>query len=321
MCAMEYRFTIFRDSHDNIGKEFQLPWDDLARRLAEHREGPKDGLAITCGLFDGHRSSKRLVARHLVALDVETGANGVIPLNPQDIANYIRAKQLAAVIWTTHSHKPAAPRYRVLLPLSKPLYPAKIGKGVDRALSAVTASNLRLKDCVDRGKFGAASLMFLARHPKDAEFYAEVIEGVPINAGQLFSVSYMSHEKHAMDAAQKLALRQTTEMPPEVRLKIERYNALYEIEDLLASHGYSRRGDRWKSPYQHASSQPATSIFPDGRMWASFSESDKDAGLGTASDDCIFGDAFALYLHFDHKGNFRTALAGITLPEGAGDAT
>jgi hypothetical protein len=33
----------------------------------------------------------------------------------------------------------------------------------------------------------------------------------------------------------------------------------------------------------------------------------------------VFGDAFALYLHWEHKGNFRTALAAIELPEGWAD--
>jgi hypothetical protein len=48
-------------------------------------------------------------------------------------------------------------------------------------------------------------------------------------------------------------------------------------------------------------------------------ESDRAAGLGQPSDDCVFGDASALYLHWEHKGNFRTALAAIELPEGWAD--
>jgi hypothetical protein len=54
-------------------------------------------------------------------------------------------------------------------------------------------------------------------------------------------------------------------------------------------------------------------------MWASFSESDRAAGLGTTSDDCVFGDSFALYLYWEHHGNFRAALESITLPEGFTD--
>jgi hypothetical protein len=60
-------------------------------------------------------------------------------------------------------------------------------------------------------------------------------------------------------------------------------------------------------------------LFPGAEMWCSFSASDRAAGLGQPSDDCVFGDAFALYLHWEHKGNFRTALAAIELPEGWAD--
>jgi hypothetical protein len=316
--VIEVRLSTVDGAHDNWPRQHKLPWDVLAARCADHRPGDKDGVALICGLFapGETRSSKTVLERELIALDVEQNKEtGEVPPDPESVTHYLMAKRLAAVIWTTHSHTIELPRYRILLPLSAPLNVAQAGRALDKMYSAVTAANLRLNGVVDRGKFGAASLMYLARHKPGAAFWSHIVEGEPVNAPELHAVSYMANAKDQMKAAQRAALKATTEFPPEVRAKIDRFNSINEITDLLSEYGYRRAGDRWKSRYQHPTSQPATAIFPDHAMWCSFSESDKDAGLGTPSDECIFGDAFALFLHYAHGGNFRAALADIELPE------
>jgi hypothetical protein len=309
-------FSTVQHAHDNWPVNRDMAWPTLAERLSEDHIGDKDGLAIICATFNGTRSSKTLLERGLIALDVEQNKEtGEVPPDPESVVHYLMAKRLSAVLWTTFSSTTELPRYRIVLPLSEPLRPALIGKGVDRMLSSITAANLRLNGVVDRGKFGAATLMFLARRKLGTPFYSRIVEGEPINAKELYAVSYMASEKDAMREAQRLALKHTTEMSPIVKAKIERFNALHEVVDLLEQYGYRRGGDRFKSPLQHPSSQPATALFPGGAMWCSFSESDRAAGLGQPSDDCVFGDSFALYLHWEHRGNFRAALEAIALPE------
>jgi hypothetical protein len=320
--TFELRVSVVQHAHDNWPRRHRLTWEALATRLADHRPGDKDGVAMICGIFgEGQtRSSKTVVDRDCIALDIDGNKDtGEVPPDPESVAHYIMAKKLAAVMWTTHSHTIELPKYRIVLPLSSSIRVAQVGKTVDKMLSAITAANLRLNGVVDSSKFGAASLMYLARHAPGAPHWSKIIEGEPINAPELYAVAYMASEKDQMRAAQRAALKATTEFPPEVRAKIDRFNALNEISDLFAEYGYRRAGDRWKSKYQHPSSQPATAVFSDHAMWCSFSESDKDAGLGTPSDECIFGDAFALYLHYEHGGNFRAALASIDLPEGWND--
>jgi hypothetical protein len=318
MFSQDVSFSVVQDAHDNWPVKYTLPWPALAGRLADHRLGDKDGSALICGTFSGTRSSKTLLERWLVALDVEENKlTGEVPPDPESVAHLLMAKGLAGVLWTTWSSTPATPRYRIVLPLDKPIRPLQVSRPIDRLYSALAAANLRLNGVVDKGKFGAASLMFLARHPPGGSFFSRVVEGVALDAADIGAVAHMVNEKDAMREAQREALKATTQFAPEVRAKIDRYNGLHEIGDLLSQYGYRRGGDRFKSRYQHPSSQPATAIFPGDEMWCTFSQSDIDAGLGTKSQDgdSAFGDAFALYLHYEHGGNFRTALSAIELPE------
>ena len=262
-------FSIVQHSHDAFPTTYEMPWDQLAERLAQHRVGDKDGTAIICGTFSGTRSSKTLLERWLIALDVEQNKTSQrVPPDPESVAHYLMAKGLAGVIWTTWSHTPELPRYRIVMPLSEPLRPALMASAIDRLLSSTVAANLRLNGVVDAGKFGAASLMFLARHAEGRPFWSRVVDGDPINAKELYSVAYIINEKDAMSVAQRAALRQTLEFSPQVRAKIDRYNALNELTDLLGRYGYRRQGERWKSPCSIRRAKPRRRFSPTARCSA-----------------------------------------------------
>ena len=87
---------------------------------------------------------------------------------------------------------------------------------------------------------------------------------------------------------------------------IDTFNNAYSIEMLLEATGYVRGPrDSWRSPYQ-SSKTFATKNFGD--YWVSLSGSDAGAGLGASCTAGRFGDAFDLYCHFDHKGDFKKAV-------------
>ena len=92
---------------------------------------------------------------------------------------------------------------------------------------------------------------------------------------------------------------------------IERFNAEHSISALLAKYGYTRKGnsDDYHSVYQSSGSF-ATRDFGD--HWVSWSGSDSQAGLGRATDGgCCFGDAFDLFVHYEHGGDADSALSAI----------
>lgn len=100
---------------------------------------------------------------------------------------------------------------------------------------------------------------------------------------------------------------------------VKRFNDCNSIADLLAANAYDRkgRGRDWRSPYQTSGSY-ATRDF--GTHWVSLSESDASAGIGrtvAGSGSTCFGDAFDLYCHFDHGGDFKAAIRALAAAERA----
>jgi hypothetical protein len=79
----------------------------------------------------------------------------------------------------------------------------------------------------------------------------------------------------------------------------------------MVTYGYAEdthNPGHWRSPMQ-TSGTFATQLYPDGG-WHSLSGSDAAAGLGKQSPKGgVFGSAFDLYAHFEHRGNFARAVA------------
>ena len=86
-------------------------------------------------------------------------------------------------------------------------------------------------------------------------------------------------------------------------------NANFTLTDLLRDYSYEQEGnsDNWRSPHQTSGSY-ATKVYPDNR-WVSLSGSDFNAGIGEQSADSgsCFGDAYDLYVHYQHKGDHKKA--------------
>jgi hypothetical protein len=88
---------------------------------------------------------------------------------------------------------------------------------------------------------------------------------------------------------------------------IDKFNKTFSIEEMLQSNGYDRGSrENWRSPYQRSKSF-ATRNYGD--YWVSLSESDLGARLGHKTKNGCSGDAFDLFRHFEHGGDFSKAVA------------
>jgi len=115
---------------------------------------------------------------------------------------------------------------------------------------------------------------------------------------------------------------------------VERFKATHDTAALLLEYGYTQSPEKpsdWRSPLQSSGSY-ATQLHPDG-SWHSFSSSDAAACLGRpAKSGGRMGDAFDLFVHFAHRGNYAKAVASLApkadvgvftgepMPEGFGPA-
>lgn len=95
---------------------------------------------------------------------------------------------------------------------------------------------------------------------------------------------------------------------------VAEFNAANPVERLMEGYGYARRGDRWLSPNQE-SKTPAVVVRDD--HWISHSESDVAAGIGSVSNGVAWGDAFDLFVFYEHGRDFKKALRALTPSDAA----
>jgi hypothetical protein len=117
--------------------------------------------------------------------------------------------------------------------------------------------------------------------------------------------------------AKKVAARRKERQASGARNVIEEFNLSHDMETLLIEYGYeqSPRNDKdWRSPHQNSGSYATRVLTGEGgsQVFVSLSGSDADAEIGAeGASGCRYGDAFDLYVHYEHDGNFNAALKHI----------
>lgn len=152
-----------------------LPLADFRALLLDHTEGPKAGPCWMPAVFTGNRRSGAAAEVVQVAvLDLDSGQ----PVD--EIAELVRAAGLAAILHTSHSHRPEHPKVRVIL---FPAWPWRTADYADTR-TAARAYRAGLADLAERLGLAAdpaamdpARLFFLPRHAPGANFSAEWIDG------------------------------------------------------------------------------------------------------------------------------------------------
>jgi len=217
-------------------------------------------------------------------------------------------KDVARRIYSTSSSTAANKKWRVLIPVLKPLQFAH-WNGLQVALGAHFES---VGICNDKSLERSAQLVYLPNQPSPG-FYENALNGND-------EFGYVEHNdcllvrlsKQIRDQGREIEKRQrqeiTVKKSQDSDSVIDAFNRQYTIAQLLTEYGYKRQGqtNSWRSPYQESASY-ATKDFGD--YWVSMSFSDVDAGLGVANrHGSCSGDAFALYVHFEHQGDHKKAV-------------
>lgn len=88
---------------------------------------------------------------------------------------------------------------------------------------------------------------------------------------------------------------------------VEAFNEAHTVAELLALYQYERLGntDSYRSRYQSSGSY-ATKDF--GEYWVSLSATDAGNGIGRGKDGYCAGDAFDLFVHYEHNNDFTNAV-------------
>lgn len=130
----------------------------------------KDGPAFVGGLIRGGRRKKENVdTRSLITLDVDYGDDDFF------WAVELVLGGIAYLVYSTHSHRPDRPKYRLIVPVARSMSPDEYA-----AVSRKLADNIGLH-YFDKTTFDVHRLMYLPSCSKDAEPVLEVFEGEPLD--------------------------------------------------------------------------------------------------------------------------------------------
>lgn len=122
----EITLTRFNDAGARRAFRHLVPLRGLAPKIAERRAERKDRLPwLKLATFGDQRTAKGSLRHNgnVTAIDGIEGDHDTGTLMPADAAQRLRKAGVAALIYTSPSHTPERPRWRVLAPLSRSMPP------------------------------------------------------------------------------------------------------------------------------------------------------------------------------------------------------
>ncbi|SCW86186.1 Predicted P-loop ATPase and inactivated derivatives [Paenibacillus tianmuensis] len=153
--------------------------ETMAQYDAMHNIGRgkvKDGAAFVGGLVRGGRRKKENVdTRSLITLDVDRADDGFL------FAAELVLGGCAYVVYSTHSHRPQKPKYRLIVPADRAMTPDEYA-----AVSRQLAEQIGM-GYFDKTTFEVHRLMYLPSCSKDAEPVLEIYEGDPLSVDGLLA--------------------------------------------------------------------------------------------------------------------------------------
>ncbi len=239
----------------------------------------------------------------------------------------------ASLVYSSPHARPGDRRWRAILPLAEPA-PYPVWLDTQTALyDHLEPGGIR----PDRTLCRAAQPVFLPNVPRRHAKTGEPLRGrdgeplfftwrsTGINAPGL----RLDHGPVAALVARVAGLRMEAERDRERRRiaslrrpvadsddLVAAFNRANSITDLMRHYGYltdPKNSLHWRSPKQQGTTY-ATRIMGD--KWFSLSGSDVEARLGASKGTGCFGDAFDLFVHFDHGGNRRAAIEALAKEAG-----
>lgn len=218
MHGIELDVSFGKHRADTNWKPEYLTWDEFldklrkVRRTAEtmvqydkmnnlDRHKIKDGPAFVGGLVRGGRRKKENVdTRSLITLDIDHADDGFM------FSVELMLGGTAYVIYSTHSHRPDKPKYRLIVPADRTMSPDEYA-----AVSRKLAEQIGL-DYFDRTTFEVHRLMYLPSCSKDADPVLEIFEGEPLSVDTMLAEyedwrDVLSWPRHPEDRAERKTAR------------------------------------------------------------------------------------------------------------------
>ncbi len=191
MQDIELAVAFGKNRSDTNWKNEYLTWDELLGRLRTVRRTSetmaeydrksipdkgkiKDGPAFVGGLVKGGRRKKENVeSRCLITLDIDHATDDFLFMVDLILGGN------AHVIYSTHSHRPDKPKYRIVIPTSREMSPDEYA-----ATSRKLADKIGMQ-YFDKTTFDVHRLMYLPSCSKDADPVYVEVDGDPVEIDSL----------------------------------------------------------------------------------------------------------------------------------------
>ena len=192
------RISVGKSRNSKDWKVQAWTWEQLRERLArckytaetvaEYQAMSKEdrGRAKDIGGFvggalkaDGRRLAENMADRCLVTLDIDFGQPGTLARVRAALNGF------AWCVYTTHSHTVEVPRYRVVLPLSRPVTPEEYVP-----LARAVADKINIEE-FDGTTYEPSRLMYWPSAPKDGAFDYQEGQGEWLDADYLLRAYYV----------------------------------------------------------------------------------------------------------------------------------
>ena len=194
------------------------------------------------------------------------------------------------MIYTSRSATEAQQKCRLIVPLSEPI-------SGDQFVIQQKLLNDKLEAAgitPDRATERAGQICYL---PNRGEFYKSLYMD---HLGSFSPAFVVEEEEQKQDRSNTGQYRTDS--------TVREYNETHRLPQVLESYGYPLRGKKWLSP-NSKSGVPGVTITDDGQKWLSAHSS--DSGMGRATKNGTMGDAFDLFVYYEHGGDFTAALKAL----------
>lgn len=262
---------------------------EYARMSRDEQANIKDVGGFVGGyLSGGTRKTANVLSRSVATLDIDHGSLTVWE-------DFTMSFSSAAMLYSTHKHSEKTPRYRLCLPLSRPVTPAEY-EPVCRKIASVLGMDL-----FDDTTYELPRLFYWPSTSKDADYVFEYQDGPAINVDEILSsyVDYrdvsawpMSSREGDVIAHEMKKAGDPTEKPGIIGAFCRTYSIEDVIEKFLSEH-YEATGFEGRYTYKHGSVAGGLVCY-EGKFAFSHHETDPASKqLCNAFDLCrihLYGD-------------------------------
>ena len=167
--TLREKLTTRHNTFETVNEYFSMPKD----RRAEIKDV---GGFVAGVLRDGRRKAVNVVSRSAITLDLDFA-----PYDFWDTFTFVYP-DVAACLYSTHSHTPEQPRYRLIIPLGRDVSPDEY-----EAIARRVAGDLGI-DAFDDTTFEPERLMYYPSSPKDGDWIGVSQDGAMLSADEVLAL-------------------------------------------------------------------------------------------------------------------------------------